>query len=93
MAEDREERIVGELRKLIIEELDVDAAASGLDPDAPFFEGGLGIDSIAIVVLIAATEQRFAFQFTDHDLVASSFASIRTLARLIAAKPGVKLPD
>ena len=91
--DDREARIVSELKKLIIEELDVNVTASEIDPDAPCFEGGLGIDSIAIVELIAAAEQRFAFRFTDEDLVASSFASIRTLAQLIAAKSGVKLVD
>jgi len=93
MADDnREERIVDELKKLI-EELDVNVVASEVDPDASLFEGGLAIDSIAIVELISAVERRFALQFTDQDLVASSFSSIRTLARLIAGKPGVKLAD
>jgi acyl carrier protein len=93
MADDnREERIVDELKKLI-EELDVNVTASEVDPDASLFEGGLAIDSIAIVELISAVERRFALQFTDQDLVVSSFSSIRTLARLIAAKPGAKLVD
>jgi acyl carrier protein len=83
----REDRIVTELQQLIVEELHVDLTAAEIDPDSSFFEDGLGIDSIAIVELIALAEERFDVQFADADLVASSFANIRTFARLIAAKP------
>jgi acyl carrier protein len=82
-----EDRIVTELQQLIVEELHMNLSPAEVDPDASFFEDGLGIDSIAIVELIALAEDRFDVQFADEDLVASSFANIRTFARLIAAKP------
>jgi acyl carrier protein len=82
-----EDRIVTELRQLIVDELHVNLSPAAIDPDASFFEDGLGIDSIAIVELIALAEDRFDVQFADEDLVASSFANLRTFARLIAAKP------
>ena len=62
-------------------------APAEIDPEASFFEDGLGIDSIAIVELIALAEDRFAVQFADADLVATSFTTIRSFARLIAGKP------
>jgi acyl carrier protein len=83
-----EDRIVTELQKLIVDELHVNLSPAEIDPDAPFFEDGLGIDSIAIVELIALAEDRFDVRFADEDLVASSFANVRSFARLIAAKPG-----
>ena len=82
-----EDRVVTELQQLIVEELHVNLTPAEVDPDASFFEDGLGIDSIAIVELIALAEDRFEVRFADEDLVASSFASIRSFARLIAAKP------
>jgi acyl carrier protein len=85
--QNHEDRIVTELRQLIVDELHVNLSPVEIDPDASFFEDGLGIDSIAIVELIALAEDRFDVQFADEDLVASSFANIRTFARLIAAKP------
>jgi acyl carrier protein len=82
-----EDRIVTELQQLIVDELHVNFTPAEIDPDRSLFEDGLGIDSIAIVELIALAEERFDVQFADEDLVASSFASIRSFARLIAAKP------
>jgi len=82
-----EDRIVADLQQLIVEELYVNLSPAEIDPDASFFEDGLGIDSIAIVELIALAEDRFDVQFADEELVASSFESLRSFARLIAAKP------
>lgn len=89
--EDLEECVVAELERLIAEELDLHLAPEEIDPDASLFEGGLGIDSIAIVELIAVVEEHFHLKFADEDLVVSSFASIRTFAKLIASKPGLEL--
>ena len=82
-----EDRIVTELKQLIVDELHMNLSPAEIEPDASFFEDGLGIDSIAIVELIALAEDRFDVEFADEDLVASSFTSIRSFARLIAAKP------
>ena len=92
MADDNlEERVVAELKRLIAEELDLHLAPAEINPDVPLFEGGLRIDSIAIVELIAVAEERFDLRFADEDLVVSSFSSIRTFAKMIAAKPGLQL--
>jgi acyl carrier protein len=89
--DDLEGRVVTALTRLITEELDLNLAPAEIDPDAPLFEGGLGIDSIAIVELIAVAEEHFDLKFADEELVVSSFASIRTFAKLIAAKQGLQL--
>jgi acyl carrier protein len=92
MADDKlEARVMTELTRLIVEELDMPLAPAEINPDASLFEGGLGIDSIAIVELIAMAEEHFDLKFADEDLVVCSFASLRTFARMIAAKPGLQL--
>ncbi len=78
--------VVEQLKSIIAEELDVNLLASEIDGDASFFEGGLGIDSIAVVELIALAEDRFGIRFADEDLVAESFSSLSVLAGMIAAK-------
>jgi acyl carrier protein len=90
---DLEARVVTELARLIVEELDLPLAAAEINPDASLFEGGLGIDSIAIVELIAVAEEHFDLKFEDEDLVVCSFSSLRTFAKMIAAKPGLQLGE
>lgn len=80
------EDVIAKLKKLIAEELDVNLKEDELDENLPFFEGGLGIDSIAIVELISLVEDNFNIQFTDSDLVPDSFSSLKKLAEVIAAK-------
>jgi len=89
--DDLEDRVVTALTRLIVEELDLPLTPAEISPDVSLFEGGLGIDSIAIVELIAAAEEHFALTFADEDLVVCSFSSIRTFAKMIAAKPGLQL--
>jgi acyl carrier protein len=50
------------------------------------FEGGLGVDSIAIVELISLVEQHFDFQFSDAELTPESFSTLNVLANIIANK-------
>lgn len=78
--------VMSRLKTLIANELDVKLSAGQIADDATFFEGGLGLDSIAIVELIALTEDHFGLQFTDAELVPSSFRSVRVLSDVIAGK-------
>ncbi len=75
--------IISRLKVLIAEELDVNIKVEQIQDDAVFFEGGLGIDSIAIVELISLVEEEFGLQFSDDDLVPESFANLGALANLV----------
>ena len=78
--------IVSRLKSLIAGELDVNIKPEQIADDAAFFEGGLGIDSIAIVELISLVEEEFGVQFSDDDLVPESFANLGALADLVARR-------
>jgi acyl carrier protein len=86
MVEDDVREIVARLKTLIAEQLDVNLTADAIDESDSFFEGGMGIDSIAIVELIVLTEQQFDVQFGDDELVPEWFRSLRVFAELVAKK-------
>ena len=78
--------IVEGLREMIANELDVHLDLDRIDADAPLFEGGLELDSFAIVELISLVETRFGFEFSPDDLGPRHFENLNALARLVASK-------
>lgn len=74
------------LKSLIASELDVDLDLDDIDDNASFFEGGLNVDSIAIVEFIVLIEEKFSISFEDADLVPETFQTLRVLAEKIDAK-------
>lgn len=59
------------------------------DPELPLLDGGLNLDSVKVVELIAALEERLAFQFEDTDLRTQSFRTVGSLTAIVAARLGV----
>jgi acyl carrier protein len=78
--------IVKHLRGIIADELDVHLDLDGVDADTPLFEGGIGLDSFAVVELISVVESRFGFEFSSDDLRPDHFQNLAALARLVASK-------
>jgi acyl carrier protein len=82
------ENLESEIRKLIIEVLDLeDITPDDIDPVAPLFHEGLGLDSIDALDIALALEQRYGVHGTDDpEENARHFASVRSLATLVSAK-------
>jgi acyl carrier protein len=78
--------IVNQLKTVIAGELDVNLKEEEIDETISLFEDGLGLDSIAIVELIALSEKHFNIEFTDSDLNLESFSNLNVLADCIAQK-------
>lgn len=78
--------IVNQLKKLIAEELDVNLQAEEIDETVSLFEDGLGLDSIAIVELIALIEKHFSIELADSELNLESFSNLNVLADCISRK-------
>jgi acyl carrier protein len=78
--------MVDRLRGLITDELDVEIERERIAAETPLFQGGLDLDSFAIVELISLVEARFGFEFSPDDLRPEHFESLDTLARLVAAR-------
>jgi acyl carrier protein len=77
------ETIIGKLKAILTEDMDLGLDSEKIDPDTPLFDGGLDLDSIVIVELIGAVEEKFGFQFEDADLRTSSFQDLASLAEVV----------
>ena len=80
------EKVIDQLKEIIAEQLDVNIQREEITPDAPLFEEGLGLDSIAIVEFITLIEEQFDFEFEEHELDMAAFKDIRTVANFISTK-------
>ena len=71
-----------ELAQLLVESLNLeDVAPESIDPEAPLFNAGLGLDSIDALELALAISKRYGFQLrSDNDDNRRIFASLRALS-------------
>ena len=76
-------QIIEQLRRMIVDELDVRIKAEEVTDHVPLLEGGLALDSIVLYEFITLIEQRFGFEFADQNLSTEVFASITVLAQHI----------
>jgi acyl carrier protein len=76
------------LAELIVETLNLeDVAPADIDPDAPLFGGGLGLDSIDALELALAISQKYGVQLrTEDDNIEQAFSTLRSLNKFISEK-------
>ncbi|MGI9047424.1 MAG: phosphopantetheine-binding protein [Burkholderiales bacterium] len=73
--------VQGELANLMVEALNLEVAAGDIDPDAPLFREGLGLDSIDMLELALAISRKYGFQLRSDDADNERiFSSLRNLA-------------
>ena len=78
--------LVFELKNAIIEALNLEEVKpEDIDPDAPLFGDGLGLDSIDALELIVLMEKRYGIKLQDPAAGREIFRSLRTMADYIAA--------
>lgn len=71
-----------ELAELIIAALNLEGVSAGdIDPEAPLFKTGLGLDSIDALELALEISKRYGFQLrSDDENNVRIFSSLRSLA-------------
>lgn len=76
-----------ELAELLVESLNLESTtAADIDPEAPLFGAGLGLDSIDALELALAISKRYGFQLrSDSDENQRIFASLRSLSAHVQA--------
>jgi acyl carrier protein len=76
-----------ELADLLVESLNLeDVGAGAIDPEAPLFNTGLGLDSIDALELALAISKKYGFQLrSDSDENRRIFASLRALSAHVEA--------
>jgi acyl carrier protein len=76
-----------ELAGLIVRTLNLDMAASEIDPEAPLFGDGLGLDSIDVLEIALAISQNYGVQLrSDDEQNTAIFQSLRSLNQHIQAR-------
>ena len=81
------ETLLPEVAELIISALNLDMAASEIEPDAPLFGDGLGLDSIDVLELALVISKRYGFQLkSDNEDNIRIFTSLRSLISHIATQ-------
>lgn len=75
------ENLVSELKTLIIRNLKLeDIGPDDIDPEAPLFGAGLGLDSIDALELVVGLEKTYGIRIPDEDVGKEAFASVSALA-------------
>ncbi len=78
--------IQARLKHILSEQLDVNIALADIKEDSPLFEGGLGLDSVAVMEFITLIEENFGFQFEEDELNLKPFNDLSVLCDFVATK-------
>ena len=75
-----------EVATILVEALNLEITADAIDPEAPLYGEGLGLDSIDILEVALVVSQRYGFQLrSDDEDNVRIFRSLASLAEHIAA--------
>ncbi len=78
--------IEAELAGLMVQALNLEVAPAEIDPVAPLYGDGLGLDSIDILEVALEVSRRYGFELrSDDEHNKHIFASLRSLAAHVAA--------
>jgi len=75
-----------DVKALLAEVLGIEDRAASLDASTPLLGSLPELDSMAVVSLIGALEERFGIAIDDDDLSASTFETLGSLAAFVAEK-------
>lgn len=77
-----------ELARLIVSALNLEVQAEDIDPEAPLYGEGLGLDSIDILELALAVSRAYGIKLrSDDENNRKIFSSLRSLNRHIRQRP------
>ena len=79
--------LLPEVAALIVDALNLEMAPAEIDPDAPLFGEGLGLDSIDVLEIALVISKHYGFQLrSDNADNVRIFASLRALTAYIASQ-------
>jgi acyl carrier protein len=76
----RRARLVDRVRVLLVDDLSVRLAPGAIDPDAPLFNVGVGLDSVDAIELAFAIEKAFGVALPEGEPFAEA---TRTVNRIV----------
>lgn len=81
-----EMQLMSEVAALIVEGLNLEVLPTEIEPDAPLYGDGLGLDSIDMLEISLVVSKQYGFQLkSDVENKEEIFTSLRSLTRHIAS--------
>ena len=81
------EALLPEVAELIVTALNLDMPPADIEPDAPLFGEGLGLDSIDVLEIALVISKKYGFQLkSDNEDNLRIFSSLRALSAHIASQ-------
>lgn len=84
----RREHVLARVRRVLIDALEVERAPEEIDPDAPLFGTGLGLDSVDAVELVVSLETEFGVVLPDEGVGRRGMRTVGTVVDLVLAQQG-----
>ncbi|MBV2159392.1 phosphopantetheine-binding protein [Achromobacter denitrificans] len=79
------DELMRDVAELAVTALNLDMSPADIEPDAPLYGEGLGLDSIDILEIALVVSKRYGFQLrSDNKDNVVIFSSLRSLAQHIA---------
>jgi len=82
------EQILAKLRHVLITRLKLRRELDELDPDAPLFGSGFGLDSLDAVELVVCMDNELGVRVPDGGMLRQQMRSLNTLVDLVIAQQG-----
>ena len=77
------DQVLEKIKRIVVEDLDVNLKYEDLDDTVPLFEEGLALDSVILVELIGFIEKRFNIELGDEALSTETFRNLQSIAKVI----------
>lgn len=79
--------LVREVADLIVSALNLELDPAAMDPNAPLYGEGLGLDSIDILEIALAASKRYGFKLNEEEREnIAAFSSVNNLALYVAER-------
>ena len=76
-----------EIAKLLVESLTLEVAATEIDPEAPLYQEGLGLDSIDLLEISVILSKRYGVQIKSDDPdITRILTSLRNLTETLMVR-------
>ncbi|GAB3407566.1 acyl carrier protein [Massilia agilis] len=77
---------LNDVKNVLIDVLNLGPAGEALTADSPLLGSLPELDSMAVVTLLGALEERFGIAVDDDDISASTFETLGSLAKFVEEK-------
>jgi acyl carrier protein len=76
------------IREILRQTLQIGSRADGFTSETPLLGSIPELDSMAVVAILTAIEERYGITIDDNDISAEIFATVGSLADFVAGKVG-----